>query len=258
MLNLKTITGWLSKDSFPVIPLVYLAIPFCFLANGLIHKGHKIGLLIGLLFILAVNVSNRWLRWFFLYVATWHLITRVMVVFGDPLINLLAGKIAFGRMIFLMAGIALYLMIVKSKTPLRWFYNVICIGTLIQCVIAIFQKFDIDLVVWALNFGCEAQARISTSVGMGTLGNNNFLAAFIAISMPFFLRKHWIAFIPFLLFHLFILETSTAVIALVVGMVVYFRLVEKTGRGIAGIVWILGIVICGTVYACFIEFQSLF
>jgi hypothetical protein len=57
---------------------------------------------------------------------------------------------------------------------------------------------------------------------VATLGNQNFFAAFIAISTVFFMRKRWWVFLPVLALSLYVARTSTAIAAAFVSCAFYF------------------------------------
>ncbi|MFX0114201.1 MAG: hypothetical protein ACFFB3_06610 [Candidatus Hodarchaeota archaeon] len=222
-------TGWLSNDNCPVIPIIYLFIPFCFLDVGFVHAGHRMGLLIGLLIILALKIPNQWLRYFLLYAAILFLITTSSFVLENINFFSYERKLVFDRLVFLIVGIIIYLLILDSNTSTKWFYNVFCIGTLIQFSIALIQKCGFDPILWLFqSIGCKAYSKLPIDIGMGSLGNNNFLAAMIAITIPFFFRKYWIYCVPFLLIQFFSLKTSTAIISLAIGLLLYFGLSNST------------------------------
>lgn len=254
MENAKTITGWISKDGCPVIPFIYLAIPFCFLDVGFIHEGHRIGLLIGILIILALKVPNKWLRYFLLYAAILHTKASASIFFESLAFSSIDRKVVFYRLVFLIVGTTLYLAVIYSKTSIKWFYNTFCIGTIIQCVIAIVQSCGFDPIIWfCRNLECNAIKKLPIGAAIGTLGNNNFLAAMIVITFPFFFRKGWIYCLPILLYGLFITNTATAIIAGIGGIIIYLGLKDKSPYCLENIPIMFIFAISLLVYLFFIE-----
>ena len=114
---------------------------------------------------------------------------------------------------------ALAIFVVARRMDPRRFYNVICIAAIFQAFIGVLQAFGIyplfALLDW-LGVWVVIRHEMSPMV-FGTLQNPNFLAMYLAISMPFFIRAKWWIFILPLLGLLAYLQTSTAIVALAAG-----------------------------------------
>lgn len=103
-----------------------------------------------------------------------------------------------------MAALGLYVIVKRGRMSTRAWMNVICSTSLALSVLGILQWYFVG----------EATA---------TLGCSNFLAAFLAVSAPFFFRRKWICALPVLLLCLAATKTSTAVLALCVAAGFYWR-----------------------------------
>ena len=79
-------------------------------------------------------------------------------------------------------------------------------------------------------FFVKAIPLLSPNTPVGTLGNNNFLAGYLAISMPFFFRKRWIYAAPFLALLVVVSKTSAAVIPMFIACAWY----QWGWKGVAG------------------------
>jgi hypothetical protein len=155
---------------------------------------------------------------------------------------------ALDQHIYFVAGFAVFLCAMASKTKLETFYNYACILVIIQSILGIFQMFGMDLVVKILNLFAPARPIHDPLALTGTFGNNNWLAAYVAICLPMFFRireyrifvqprwyvpkKRWATtitftikwsyFIPLLIFVLYFCKTTSAVVPAIVGTVYYF------------------------------------
>ena len=97
-----------------------------------------------------------------------------------------------------MAAYALYVIIKHGSASKRFWFNSICVLTILLSVIGIIQYFKIG-------------------TATATLNCTNYLAAFIAIAAPLFYRKKWWLCLPLILYALWLTHTSTAIVALCVG-----------------------------------------
>jgi len=124
----------------------------------------------------------------------------------------------YTQALFMTAGAMIYLAASRSKITLPVFYNVICAAALIQTGIALLQRFGgVDIVPMVLSLIAPAKSSLGSGALVGFLGNPNYLAAFLAFSMPFFFRKWWIWSFPLVAVALFFSMTSSAVIAAIIG-----------------------------------------
>jgi len=212
------------------LPIAFLLAPFAILSTGYIWTGQQIGLMVIFLILIAVRIDNKWLRAFLFYAVAWQICLFINAMIHP---HAFQGAIASGytQVLFMMAGAMIYLTASKSKINLPVFYNVICVAALIQAGIAILQKFcGVDLVVMGLSLIAPTMSRMGDNVLVGSLGNPNYLAAFVAFSVPFFFRKGWIYFLPVIIIVLIAAHTSTAAIALGIGMGVFVTYLYRRGK----------------------------
>ncbi len=112
---------------------------------------------------------------------------------------------AIDAITFVFAGMGLYVLVRNGKKPIETYLNwAICPAAIFLGILGVIQ--------W--KFGMIAAG--------ATLGNPNFLAAFIAISLPLFFRPKWWFFIPLFIFILFVCRTSTAISAAFIASGWYF------------------------------------
>ncbi len=226
-----------------VILLLFLMLPFAFIAPGLLHGGHHLFFVLSALIVVGLLCDNKWASLFLIYIALWQLWLFIDILYISHT-GIKQVSEGFMQIIFALSGAILFVAIKKSKIKPEWFYNVICVTAMVQALIAITQMFDCDPVIALLKIVAPVQAIFSSTTIVGTLSNPNFLAAYLVFSFPFFLRirkpyfykvpipktervlyipkPSWCWFIPVVLFLLIESKTSTAVVALIAGMIVYF------------------------------------
>ncbi|MFH2076621.1 MAG: hypothetical protein ABIJ57_14970 [Pseudomonadota bacterium] len=212
------------------LPIAFLLAPFAILSTGYIWTGQQIGLMIIFLVLMATMIDNKWLRAFLFYAIAWQvfLFAHAMI---HPYKFQAASASGYTQVLFMTAGAMIYLMASKSKINLPVFYNVICVAALIQTVIALFQKFGgVDLVPMVLSLIAPTKSKLGEGALVGTLGNPNYLAAFLAFSVPFFFRKGWSWTVPLVIVALIAAYTSTAAIALGIGMGVFVTYLYREGK----------------------------
>lgn len=110
---------------------------------------------------------------------------------------------AVDTMQLIMAGIVWYLFVRGSKVSPDLYMDGICVLSVILSIIALIQV-------------------LMGGVPTATLANQNFLAAFLAISTVFFFRGRWQWALPLIIMVLYLCKTSTAVLAICVGIGFYF------------------------------------
>ena len=231
-----------------IIFIMFSVLPFGFLSFGIIHVGQHLAFLIAFVAILASTVKNNWITGFFWYLCAWILFICIFrMAYGMP--NVVFGD-AMNQFIFFSGGLAIYSAIANQKTniQLETYYNIICIAALIQAGMAISQFFGFDPVIWGLNLFTDARPFLDPNTMTGTLGNNNFLSAYVAISLPFFFRKNWFYGIILLVPVLYFGKTTSAFVPAIIGTTLYFW--PKLNNKLKVIVVSLGAVSC-VFYAVF-------
>jgi hypothetical protein len=116
------------------------------------------------------------------------------IVFDETIIQ------AIDSLIFFMAGLIIYIVVKFGRTENKSYCNVICTIAIILSIMGLIQYF----------YGHQP--------ARATLGNQNFLAAFLAVSTILFFRKKWWMFLPLIIGVLILTHTSTAIAAVCVGI----------------------------------------
>ena len=217
------------------IILTFILVPFGFLSLiGPVHTGHLLAFFLSGCLIFAFQIRNVWVKCFFIYAISWQFSLYIAAFFSEkPTIP--GGNI---MLLYLFIGMVVYHYVSISQINLKYFYNAICIAALLQGVIAIFQYLGIDIVYLTLKSVMPPWRTLEpVPHAVGTLTNQNFLGAFMAISLPFFFRKRWVYLIPVIVLALWFSLTTTAVVAAVCGVVVYFR---KAWALLAALVVVIG------------------
>lgn len=204
------------------IPLLLLCmIPFGFLSFGIVHEGQQIAFIIAFVAIMASTINNVWITSFYWYLCLWMLFICIMRMISD--VPQVVYTQAMEQFIFMAAGLSIYAVISKLKAvKTETFYNAICITALLQASIAFMQRFGFDPVVLLLNQFTNAKPLLPDDFMIGTLGNNNFLAAYLAVSMPFFFRKKWIYALVIIIPCIMLCDTTAAVIPAIIGTTYYY------------------------------------
>ena len=170
-----------------IVPILFLALPFAFLAPGLIWKSQLLFFLICPIFIIAINLKNVWIKTFLLYAAAWQIIIFLMS-FNDPSHNAGAG---LSILLSLMAGALIFKFISEGDLPDGKWLMVIRIAVIIQILIAIPQHFGFSAVMYLVGMLTPVVQKQPLHL-VGTLGNRNYLSIFVAASLPFFIG--WMTF----------------------------------------------------------------
>ena len=202
--------------------ICFLLVPFGFLSHGLIHKGHHFAFIISALVVLGSHIKNIYARLFVYYAGAWVTWVLLSNLFIDR--NYHRVGLTIKALTFFVAAVALFVAVIRSKVRLETFYNVICISAIIQAVLCAFQLNGFDpLIEGIMHWLIPVKRLMPISTMVGTMGNNNFVAAYLAISLPFFFRKWWWYFIPVIVTLLYFSYTTTAVVAALIGCAVYFQ-----------------------------------
>lgn len=164
-----------------IVPTLFLLLPFVFLAPGLIWKSQLLFFLICPIFIIAMDLKNIWIKAFLLYASAWQLVVFVLS-FNTPGINPGYG---LSVMLALMAGAIIFKFVSEGTvTDEKWFM-VIRIAVILQILLSIPQPFGVSLFADLMSLFIKVKENLPGHL-VGSLGNRNYLAAFIAISVPFF------------------------------------------------------------------------
>ena len=169
---------------------------------------------------MASAVRSWPLRVFGIYAAGWFLFLRV----GD-MAGIVTRQQAMGAMngtIFMIVAFAIYLSVSVTNIKKEHIFNAICIGAILQSVLGFIQAFNFYPVIWFVGKITNIDNPLAGAI-TGSLGNPNFLGAYLAISLPFFFRKKWIWLVILPVYHLLTLHSSGAAVAALAVIVVYFK-----------------------------------
>ena len=252
----------------------FLLVPFAVLSTGLIHLSHTYALTVAALIILTAqnckpvviiqSVKRKNKTWanltlnnviflFVCYASIWQIVLFLQALsYKIPPASALDG---LSSIIFLIIAVVIYKSVERSEISLTAFFNIICISALLQLFLAYSQlAFGSDPFNYIIRSLFKTESRLSLHAPTGTLGNNNYLAAYLVIALPFFCRGFnlrfytvkrpwlgqikipysssigWWCAIPLILIMLYATQTSTAVIALGAGIYVYWTRLLKEKR----------------------------
>lgn len=208
----------------------FLACPFMILSTGYIWTGQQIGLLVMFTALLAASVTNGWVRAFMLFAVAW---SAWLFFAGFSSVQLRRVAIlAHTQILFMCAGAFIFTLASESKGRLGAFYNAICAAALLQAIAAGLQGAGLfDFVNWYTSLLAPAGSLQEIKNPMvGMLGNQNYVGAFLAVSLPFFFRRYWILTAPVLVYDLALLDSSSATIAAIIGCAAFC--VARYGSGI--------------------------
>lgn len=209
------------KNNIIIILVGFLLVPYMILSRGLIHAGHCNALYVCGLLTLGAFVDNKWIKLFVWYLAFYVFSAFFFMTKIDIPKHIMNNF--FSLVFYSTWGIFIYAIISKSNVKKETVYNFICVAAILQSLIAIMQTLNFDPYImlvqqlYTVNFGLPRTETV------GTLGNNNFLACYVAISLPFFFRRTWCYFIPVIIALLFIANTATAMVAMLVGVIYYIK-----------------------------------
>ena len=130
------------------------------------------------------------------YAATWFAWIYSSASAGA--IPIEAGTQALETLALITAGLVLYFIVRKGTTPTDTYKDAICVLALFFAILGLMR--------WGFFDGHPA----------ATLGNRNFLAAFLAVSAPCFYRRRWWLGLPIIIGCLIACHTATAIAAFVI------------------------------------------
>jgi len=143
-----------------ITAIMFLVLPFVFLSPGLIWKSQLLFFLICPVFIIALSLKNVWIKAFLLYASAWQILVFCLA-YNKAGINPGYG---LSVILALMSGAIIFKFVSE--------------GNLSQCGFNPFANFMALFIKVKENLPGHL---------VGSLGNRNYLAAFIAISIPCFI-----------------------------------------------------------------------
>lgn len=213
-----------------ILPFCFLLLPFMVtlmaapLSRGIVtaHVSHQFAFFIFGVAMVTMLIKNKWISAFIGYVCLWVFFILTYGVM-HPEMSAIVIKNAFNALTYIFIGSLIYVLVTKSKIDTETFYNLICISALLQAALSLCQYLWIDPYLWLVNYGFHmAVPRLDPHTLTGTLGNNNFLAAYLAISLPFFFRKPWFYGLIMIVPCLILANTASAVIPAIIGIMFFF------------------------------------
>lgn len=192
---------------------IILFVPFG-LWGPVVTQAHLLTMLLAVLFGTALLMPNLWLRCLGLVVSAW-LFAGILFVWVGMFPDSALVTFIDGTQIILL-GMLVYLFVYFVPLEFSFWANLICSFVLVQIGIAVLQFYNMDPVSRLMSNFVKVGGEMGFNTPVGTLGNPNFLAAYIAISFPFFLRRGWACALPVIAFGLYITRTSTAMAAVLV------------------------------------------
>lgn len=181
--------------------LVMLLVVFALWGGKTQHYGHAFMVIIGAVFLLSLAMPSKWMAAFGAYLSVWCAWMYSSAFSGLYFIEL-ASQLS-DTVLFIIAGAVFFIFVCYGTASTGFYKNWICGFSLALSLIAILQYYHFNLRV------------------VGTLGNENFLAAFVAISLPLFVRRKWLYAIPLIILTLILARTSTAFVAAMAGVIFY-------------------------------------
>ncbi len=220
-----------------MLVLSIFLVPVGILAGGDVVKGQHYTFLIcaaalmGMLFFrrrpCLYPVRNPWLAGFMVYVSFYQVL--IMVLWTLQLVPDIQKALSFGMLLFFAFACVYYKAAAESRIRTELIYDAICISALVQASLAWLQILGPDpvehtvamLTVWVKE----------ADLPVGSTGNPNFLAAYLAISIPFFFRwgrrpergMGWYHGLFIIIPLMLMLRTSAAVVAAAFGAAFFHR-----------------------------------
>jgi len=175
--------------------------------------GHFNTFKLAVYFIAASYIKNPYIMGFCFYAGLWGFAT---MFFLDPFFLVYID--ACTNMLY---GIIVYNFICAVAIPQETIFDIICVCVLLQATLGLMQYFGLDPVTFIWSHFANID-KWQAGTGVGTLGNNNYLGAYAAISLPFFIREKWQYAFPIICLCLIISKTTTAVVAAFAALGVFF------------------------------------
>lgn len=218
-------------DRIPAYLLILL--PLMVTMGVSVHQSHAAALVVAVAVLLSLRLKSPFLIIGGLYAAAWMgFVYSWGFLGGSPAVVFTVTD----ALIALILGMIFFLAVLHSKVSAKTIGNIICVSALLQAGLAFLQLLDWDPIHRMV--GAVVQARASGdftwTTPVGTMGNQNWLGAYLSISLPFFFcrDRRWVQ--PGMAVALVILATSTTpIIAALAGLC--FILFGWPGLGVAGL-----------------------
>ncbi len=216
-----------------MLPFMFILIPFAIISRGLVHDGERLFFTIAFIVIVGSLIENRWLRYFLWYLAGWQFFIAVsQLITGEAgrwltmaLVPQQGGyhiDFFIGHSLYIAMGALIFHAVSKSKVPRETYFNVIRAITIIETVIALAQWFGFDPILHGMGLIVPTQESLGAHEISGSLGNFNFVAAWLAITLPLFFQGKWKWFILPMGLVFYAAHTGAAFTAAIIGSVYYW------------------------------------
>lgn len=207
-----------------------------------------VGFLITALLVIVYFIKNVWIKLFFIWVIILKcLIYSIFVI--TPVKAMLQMNI-FSDIALTRMTAGMIILIGASyirKDDHEYVFNIFCLFTIFQSILWCLQNLGLDIMQLA---GKHFAFTVRALDFAGTLGNKDFLAACMAISIPMFFRKKWFWCLIGILPILIILKTTMAALAVICASIFWILKSNKD----YGIFVIFGIYILSLLFFIFIDF----
>lgn len=208
-----------SKDW--ILAVVFSMFPFMLFAPGIIWKGQMLFFISMGSIILAFQIRNLLVRGFILYASVWQL-----CLFLTAFVTAINPGNGLTVLLCLSSGSMIYAFISNGTFSKEKWFVVIRVLVILQAILGTLQYFEIDLVIKVIGLFAPVRSELPGHI-VGSIGNRNFFAAIVAMSLPIFAVWKWpvVKGINLAVVYLFILLAfclSPGTIAAIIGMTVYY------------------------------------
>lgn len=227
-----------------LILTTFLVLPFAYFSAGILHVGQHFAFLLFALLIAAMSIRNGWIRAFYYYLFSWVLLTLLCTWF-KPLAQATVSA-ALDVTVFFLVGAVAFVAVQEARIKIDTWIDILRVSAVLQAALAACQFFGMDPYLLFLNLFVKAAGELPSGTMTGSLGNNNFLAAWIAVCLPFFLKGRWRWFLPLLVAVLLASRSVAGVAAALIGCAWLLwgwkGIVGAVAAGLAYLSWDHGIV----------------
>ena len=204
-----------------IVAVTFFMFPFMLLAPGIIWRGQLLFFIVMGSIILAFQIRNLLVRTFILYASVWQL-----CIFMTAFVTAINPGNGLSIILSLTSGAMIYAFVASGNISKAAWFAVIRTVIIIQAVLGTLQYFEIDLVIKIIGLFAPVRSELPGHI-VGSIGNRNFLAILIAMSLPMFADWKWpvvkgINISVVLLFAILLLCMSPGTLAAIIGMTIYY------------------------------------
>lgn len=249
-INVAAIKAIVGRHSFVSLLIVFVLVSvFGIYPDASLFWAHcRIAEWALLLFVSMVFIDNRWLKSFVVIC----IIRTILVFFQTPLpLAQKAGAAAFISLYYIFLFAILYQLLINKvqRRDTALMINALCVIALLQVVYIFFQHFSIDPFFRGLVGANSYEFMDVKDLVVGTWGHTNLSGAYLACSVPLFLRKRWFCFLPLLFVALFWGRSWGAIVSCAVAIIFWIAVTQRrNGKIILLIIAILSTVLYGVLF----------